>query len=190
MIYFGKVIKFFPNGYGFIEGFPFSYKCSKHQTFLHISHVQDFELKNKLTKSDINDCWMWYTIEITSKGRSVKTTWKSFKEVSNEFVEPLLGTMPFTSAKYGDKLSLSFAEAYEIMHYIEMFMKNNFGKQEELNNYLSYNNLWDSFRLIRSINEHGPNKKVKGIWPAYYAITSRILKLHGSGDPLTSSQRY
>lgn len=80
----------------------------------------------------------------------------------------------------------------ELANYIAIFHKIGAEEHHEVNEYISLNGLWDEFREIRSLNNHGRGKeKIRGIYPKYYREVCQRLKLkRGSGSPLQDSNRY
>lgn len=82
-------------------------------------------------------------------------------------------------------------EEKEINEYVNIFLKNGFSEHYEVNNYISQNNLWSKFKKIRSLNDHGVYKGIKGIQPKYYAIVCKRLSLtSGGGRPLDDVHIY
>ena len=82
-------------------------------------------------------------------------------------------------------------ELEEIKNCIKIYRSNDFKEHHQINNYISENNLWHQFPTIRSLNDHGPHKEIKGIQPKYFAIICQILKISGgNGLPLDSYKKY
>ena len=87
--------------------------------------------------------------------------------------------------------SLTFEEKAEINQYIEIFRDQEFSKHTQANNYISENGLWDEFKTIRSLNDHGKYTEVAGIQPKYFEIICGVLKIKGEGGiPLDSYISY
>lgn len=60
-----------------------------------------------------------------------------------------------------------------------------------MNDYISTNSLWDLFPTLRSMNDHGRGKLVKGIQPKYFKIICKILNITGDyGDSLKDYTAY
>ena len=86
---------------------------------------------------------------------------------------------------------LSSNEAKEINEYIKIFRDHGCAKHHEVNEIIAQKGEWDSFKSIRSLNDHGEHKEIEGIQPQYFEIVCNILKLSGeSGLPLDSFQKY
>jgi hypothetical protein len=61
----------------------------------------------------------------------------------------------------------------------------------EVNSYISKNELWDDFSELRSLNDHGHRKKIKGITPYYFALFCRVLEIDADdGAPLLDYEKY
>lgn len=89
----------------------------------------------------------------------------------------------------GDELSK--AESEEISQYIKIYHSNNFTEHHQVNNFISENNFWNQFSTIRSLNDHGQHKEIKGIQPKYFNIICQLLKISGgNGLPLDSYKKY
>ena len=89
----------------------------------------------------------------------------------------------------GDELSNS--ESEEINKYIKIYQSNEFTEHHQVNTFISYHNSWDQFPTIRSLNDHGQNKEIKGIQPRYFNIICQLLKISGgNGLPLDSYKKY
>ena len=82
-------------------------------------------------------------------------------------------------------------ESSEINNYIEIYNSNNFTSHHEANNFITENNLWNNFKTIRSLNDHGEHKEIEGIQPKYFEIVCGILKITGEhGLPLDQYRKY
>ena len=87
--------------------------------------------------------------------------------------------------------SLSSNETREINEYIKIFREHGCTKQHEVNEIITKNKLWENFKTIRSLNDHGEFKEIKGIQPQYFEIVCNILKISGDkGLPLDGYQKY
>lgn len=86
---------------------------------------------------------------------------------------------------------LSLKEAKEIKEYIKIFHDHGCTKHHEVNEIIAQKGEWDSFKIIRSLNDHGEHKELEGIQPKYFEIVCNILKISGErGLPLDSFQKY
>ena len=86
---------------------------------------------------------------------------------------------------------LSANEANEIEEYIRIFRENSCTKHYDVNKIITQSGRWDSFKTIRSLNDHGEHKEIEGIQPQYFEIICNILKISGEkGLPLESYKKY
>jgi len=86
---------------------------------------------------------------------------------------------------------LSSNEVKEINEYIKIFRDHGCTKHHEVNDIIAQRGEWDSFKTIRSLNDHGEHKEIEGIQPQYFEIICNILKISGErGLPLDSFQKY
>jgi len=86
---------------------------------------------------------------------------------------------------------LTRAETAEITEYTRIYRENSFSKHFEVNNYITENGLWETFPMIRSLNDHGVNKEIPGIEPKYFRIVCQLLGVSGEdGLPLDSYRKY
>jgi hypothetical protein len=82
-------------------------------------------------------------------------------------------------------------ETNEIDEYINIFREYGCTKLHEVNEIIAKSGRWDDFKKIRSLNNHGKNKEIKGIQPQYYEIVCNILKVYGGkGLPLDGYKKY
>lgn len=88
------------------------------------------------------------------------------------------------------KYKLSVSEASQLKEYLAIYAGHGFKKQADANKYITDNNLWDNFKDIRSMNDHGPHVNIPGILPKIYKVTCEVLKLAGLGAPLTKATKY
>ncbi|WP_049870662.1 hypothetical protein [Serratia sp. FS14] len=87
--------------------------------------------------------------------------------------------------------SLSLNENKEINEYIKIYREHGCTKHHEVNEIITKNKLWGNFKTIRSLNDHGKFKGIKGIQPQYFEIICNILKISGDkGLPLDGYQKY
>jgi len=82
-------------------------------------------------------------------------------------------------------------EVREIGEYIKIFRDFDCSEHHEVNEIIGQRNIWDNFKTIRSLNDHGEHKEIEGIQPKYFEIVCNILKISGSrGLPLDGYKRY
>ena len=92
----------------------------------------------------------------------------------------------FSNLIRGTQLTVN--ESCEIKKYIDIYKVNDFTEHHEVNDYISINSLWDLFPTLRSMNDHGCGKLVKGIQPEYFKIICKILNI--TGDYGASLKNY
>lgn len=98
--------------------------------------------------------------------------------------DPVVVTSPYQNG-------LSEQEEREIRAYVDIFKQSGFSEHFEVNKFISANALWDEFPLIRSLNDHGDLKNIKGIQPKYFELICQILKISGNnGRPLDTYRTY
>lgn len=86
---------------------------------------------------------------------------------------------------------LSQNESKEINEYIKIFCENGCTKHHEVNEIIAKSGKWDSFKTIRSLNDHGEHKEIEGIQPQYFEVVCNILRISGEkGLPLDSYKKY
>lgn len=86
---------------------------------------------------------------------------------------------------------LSSNESKEINEYIKIFREHGCTKHHEVNEIITKYRLWDNFKTIRSLNDHGEFKEIEGIQPQYFEIVCNILKISGDkGSPLDDYKKY
>lgn len=86
---------------------------------------------------------------------------------------------------------LSSNESKEINEYIKIFRKHGCTRHHEVNEIITKNRLWDNFKTIRSLNDHGKSKEIEGIQPQYFEVVCNILKISGDkGSPLDGYKKY
>ena len=80
----------------------------------------------------------------------------------------------------------------EIDAYIKIYRENRFSMLSDVNQYISDNKLWRKFPTIRSLNDHGHHKNIRGIQPKYFRIVCEKLGIteHGGGERLTDYKKY
>ncbi|MEQ9875892.1 hypothetical protein ABRP91_18845 [Pectobacterium brasiliense] len=86
---------------------------------------------------------------------------------------------------------LSSNETKEVNEYIKIFRYHGCTKHHEVNEIISKNGLWNNFKTIRSLNDHGEFKEIEGIQPQYFEIICNILEISGDkGLPLDGYKKY
>ena len=81
--------------------------------------------------------------------------------------------------------------ASEIKRYINIFRDYGCTKHHEVNQIITEKHEWDSFKVIRSLNDHGKYTEIQGIQPQYFEIICSILGISGEcGLPLDRFHKY
>ncbi len=79
----------------------------------------------------------------------------------------------------------------QVKEYVSIYRDNSFSKHHEVNNYITNNGLWGRFSEMRSMNDHGNDKVVRGITRMYFRLICELLKITGGdGDPLIKAEKY
>lgn len=88
--------------------------------------------------------------------------------------------------------NISYPEVKELKEYMKIFKEHNLKKHYEVNNFISNNDLWDKFKNIRALNDHGVHKDVPGILPKFFYIVCKELNINcdGGGTSLDKSRHY
>jgi hypothetical protein len=82
-------------------------------------------------------------------------------------------------------------ETAEVNEYVQIFRENQFSTHSQVNNYITNNQLWSIFPIIRSLNDHGRFKEVPGIQPKYFEIVCQLSGIAGGdGLPLYAFRKY
>jgi hypothetical protein len=82
-------------------------------------------------------------------------------------------------------------EVREINKYIKIYHNYSCSEHHEVNEIISQLKIWDDFKTIRSLNDHGEYKEIEGIQPKYFEIVCNILKISGGrGLPLDGYKKY
>jgi hypothetical protein len=84
-------------------------------------------------------------------------------------------------------------ENKEMKNYLAIYYKNNFVEHYEVNTYITQNDLWDNFFVIRSKNYHLNHKSpIRGILPKYFAVICEKLNMQDEkkGNPLEYAKSY
>jgi hypothetical protein len=127
-----------------------------------------------------------------------KLTWQELQllvpDGANRFTKMVLLYNSYVGSDSESSINgerLTDVELYEISEYIRIFRENSLSRHYEVNQYISENCLWDNFSTIRSLNDHGKFKEIKGIQPKYFEIICAILGISGEdGLPLDSYKKY
>ena len=89
------------------------------------------------------------------------------------------------------RAELSDDELHQLIKYLYIFEIYDLTLHWEVNEVITQNNDWDSFKAIRSKNNHGHKLLVDGITPKYFAIVCTIIEQEiFTGNPLLSYRRY
>lgn len=80
----------------------------------------------------------------------------------------------------------------ELSRYIAIFKEIGATEHYEVNEHITIHDMWDEFRNIRSMNNHGRGKdSIPGIQPKFFReICQRLRISGGNGSPLVSSKQY
>lgn len=98
MLQFGKVVKYFDNGFGFIKCMKTDSELCSKEVFFHIKAVKKFE--NELvefTNGSIKDLYFWFTCKDGKKGKEVVEFWSEAKNIPHELTLTIV-------EKYADNL--------------------------------------------------------------------------------------
>ena len=86
---------------------------------------------------------------------------------------------------------LSDEEIVQTAKYIWLYKINECKEHYEVNNIITMRNSWGEFTAIRSMNDHGHRKKIRGITPKFFAIICNVLEITGDdGAPLKDYEKY
>lgn len=97
------------------------------------------------------------------------------------------------------KEELHFKSEYElsdkaweqVKEYVLIYKNNSFTKHHEVNYFITSNELWDKFSEMRSMNDHGNDKVVRGITKMYFKLICELLEIAGgNGHPLIKAEKY
>lgn len=137
------------------------------------------------------------TIHITN---ITKLTWNELQLLvasgADRYSKMVLFYQALTSSKALSGTSvngkaLSTQEVQEIEMYIQIYRNHGCTKHHEVNEIISQKDIWDNFKTIRSLNDHGNFTGIEGIQPTYFEIICDILKISGeSGQPLDGYTKY
>lgn len=82
-------------------------------------------------------------------------------------------------------------EIEQLLNYLWIFKTQDCSAHYEVNQYISNNDLWEDFSELRSLNDHGYRKRIRGIAPHFYAIACGAMNMaKGDGQPLEDYERY
>lgn len=96
---------------------------------------------------------------------------------------------PMDSAQ--SAFNLTDAECKALKMYTDIFIAEKFEAHYQVNDYITETKQWDAFKLLRSNNNHGNGKIVKGIQPNFFKAICFLLGVSGeNGDPLESYECY
>ena len=86
---------------------------------------------------------------------------------------------------------LSAQELTELLKYLWIYKENNFSEHWQVNEFITENEIWDEFKAIRSLNDHGYEFRIRVIKPNFYAVICRVLKMEkGDGAALQDWNSY
>lgn len=127
------------------------------------------------------------TIHITN---IVELSWHELQllvaEGSNRFSKMALLYKQYAHGETAERkklkgVVLSSEATAEVNKYVEIFRVQCFTKHTEVNDYISDHSLWDEFKTIRSLNDHGEYTGIEGIQPKYFEVVCQVLKITGEG---------
>lgn len=164
----------------------------------------DVELYKEMAQFPINEIVQGYnrkgrkhTIHITCITR---LTWQELQllmpEGADRFSKMVLLYQKYVNSTVSSSaqingVSLSKNESEEINKYIGIFREQGFTKHTDVNNHITESSLWDEFKTIRSLNNHGKHDDIEGIQPKYFEIVCSVLRISGEGGaPLDSYKKY
>ncbi|MCD9505991.1 hypothetical protein C9J20_20325 [Photobacterium phosphoreum] len=88
---FGKVIKYFENGFGFIQPLENKITFNKNEIFFHIKKVKKFESKLEQFRLDnSHDLHFWFHTIEGKKGEEVAEFWDQVSDISSSLVNEFL----------------------------------------------------------------------------------------------------
>ena len=86
---------------------------------------------------------------------------------------------------------LSDAEIAELKEYTGIFIENKFHLHYEVNQFINEHKRWGDFPCIRSLNDHGDSKGIRGILPKFFKVVCVLLGVDGeNGAPLDKAKKY
>jgi hypothetical protein len=86
---------------------------------------------------------------------------------------------------------LSDTEIIELKEYTGIFIDNKFEVHYEVNQFISEHKRWGDFPSIRSLNDHGDSKEIRGILPKFFMVVCVLLGVDGeNGVPLDKAKKY
>lgn len=82
---FGKVVKYFDNGFGFIKCIQTDSELCNKEVFFHIKAVKKFENKlEEFTSGSTKDLYFWFTCKDGKKGKEVTEFWSEAENIPSE----------------------------------------------------------------------------------------------------------
>ncbi|MCJ8314343.1 MAG: hypothetical protein HRU38_17180 [Saccharospirillaceae bacterium] len=111
MLQYGKVVKYFDNGFGFIKCLDTESKSFNKEVFFHIKVVKKFE--NDLVEfsnGSISDLYFWFTSKDGKKGKEVVEFWSDAKDIPQEHTL-------FILEKYADTLIEKSKDTNKVLTY-------------------------------------------------------------------------
>ncbi|WP_203218788.1 cold-shock protein [Vibrio sp. S11_S32] len=91
MLEFGKVVKYFDNGFGFIKCIQTDSELFNKEVFFHIKAVKQFESKLvEFSNGATEDLYFWFTCKDGKKGKEVVEFWLEAENIPSEHTLPIL----------------------------------------------------------------------------------------------------
>ena len=85
MLEFGKVVKYFDNGFGFIKCIQTDSELCNKEVFFHIKAVKKFQNElEEFTSGSIKDLYFWFTCKGGKKGKEVTEFWSKAENIPYE----------------------------------------------------------------------------------------------------------
>lgn len=109
MLEFGKVVKYFDNGFGFIKCINTDSELYSEEIFFHIKPVKKFEnVLLEFTNGTIKDLYFWFTCKEGKKGKEVIEFWSEAKTVPHDL------TLSIVEKYAGNLISKNIDPAREV----------------------------------------------------------------------------
>lgn len=91
MLEFGRVVKYFDNGFGFIKPMDPDSEFHKKEIFFHIKSVKKFEDDLvKFSDGKVKELNFWFTYRDGKKGKEVVEFWSDAEDIPREYVPSIL----------------------------------------------------------------------------------------------------